>query len=609
VNLNSNLTAAGLTTLANHINTSLPNFTNRAGGFPAQDYALTLAANIIDYADTDSDPTTTGAPSGGPAIRGYDSYPLPTIYYDRMAYTTKSGNSFTIQVTPYVQVWNPCSTNTGNLTLVLQNWIQDRINGLSDSVPFPNQPYSNTITVNLAANEVRVLQFPSQNYVLDYGGTPPDTIPVVNGAINTNSFSINNVVIAKYQLQRDGGRTFKYPASGEDFDMAGGMPSLRYDSLTNPIPLGDPRMILYQTSTPSTPVSASAYDRACWWGMACVPSLSTPRFADPRNWPDGGHNSGTYVNTPRYAQTPLDVGSSSLTKPNEAPSQISNKGPWATNSTNGASTNGAYSNICVLGRIFDPIQWRWGNQGSVSNSAGLARISIPADAEANSMYGGGNTLRIGKFEHPKFAFSSVGGELAPNMQQSAAALLDIFCVQDKFIEGEKININTAPPAVLRALAEGVVVSFGGPTLPTNSSPRTNSPAFVNAFVRGVTNFRARHPFYSPSQLAFIGFDTAWPGNWPTNAVFGNTNGLIGTLQGITQANDEVMEEWFSKIYNLTKVGTQNYRVYVVAQMLTPAGVPKGPVMRRFYEVHNRRNNEADYANNNCTIVITRRAEY
>jgi hypothetical protein len=436
--------------------------------------------------------------------------------------------------------------------------------------------------------------------VLDYGGTPPDTIPVVNGAINTNSFSINNVVIAKYQLQRDGGRTFKYPASGEDFDMAGGMPSLRYDSLTNPIPLGDPRMILYQTSTPSTPVSASAYDRACWWGMACVPSLSTPRFADPRNWPDGGHNSGTYVNTPRYAQTPLDVGSSSLTKPNEAPSQISNKGPWATN-----STNGAFSNICVLGRIFDPIQWKWPEQGSTNTGTGLARISIPADAEANPMYGGGNTLRIGKFEHPKFAFTNVGGELAPNMQQSAAALLDIFCVQDKFIEGEKININTAPPAVLRALAAEVVV--GASNSPT--APRTNSTAFVNAFVRGVTNFRARHPFYSPSQLAFIGFDTAWPGNWPNNAVFGNTNGVIGTLQGITQANDEVMEEWFSKIYNLTKVGTQNYRVYVVAQMLTPAGVPKGPVMRRFYEVHNRRNNEADYANNNCTIVITRRAEY
>lgn len=594
VNLNSNLTAAGLTILANHINTSLPNFKDRAGGFPSDDYALTLAANIIDYADTDSLPTT-GAPSGGPAIRGYDSYPLPTIYYDRMAYTNKNGNFLTIQVTPYVQVWNPCATNTGNLTLELKSWIMDKLDGFSGSVLFPNQPYSNTINVNLAANEVKVLQFPTTNYVLDYGAAPPDKIPVVDGAINTNTFSINNVIIAKYKLERSASRSFTYPASGQDFDMAGGMPSLRYDSLTNPIPLGDPRMILYQTSTP---VSASAYWRACWWGMAQV-NLTPQRFADPRYWPDGGHNSGTNVNTPNNGVTPMDVGASgSLTKTNEAPAQISNKGIWSTN-----STNGAFSNICVLGRIFDPIQWTWAEQGSAS--AGLARISIPADATNNSMYGGGNTLRIGKFEHAKFAFTTQSGQLVPNMQKSAAALLDIFCVEDRYIQGGKININTAPPAVLRALAEGVVV--GNSNLPTQ--PRrlmTNSANFVNAFVRGVTNFRARHPFYSPSQLAFIGYDTAWPGNWPTNAVFGNTNGLIGTLQGITQANDEVMEEWFSKIINLTKVESYNYRVYVVAQMLTPAGAPKGPLMRRFYEVHNRRNNDNPPT---CSLVVTRKAEY
>ena len=610
VNLNSNLTAAGLTTLANHINTSLPNFKNRAGGFPSDDYALTLAANIIDYADTDSAPTTTGAPSGGPAIRGYDSYPLPTTYYDRFAYTAKNNNSFTIRVTPYVQVWNPSSTRTGDITLTLTNGIQETFKGFTGDLKFDNQPYRNQVSVNLGANEVMVLEFPAVDYNFDYGATSPDELIVFEGMgsvkLSSMSLSIGGVVIAttRSNMERKQ-RNINYPANGNNFDMAGALPSLRYDSL-DPYPLGDPRMILYQVGQAT---SASDYDvRGCWWGMAearDITNSSGKCLADPRNWPDGGHSSGTSVRTTSLGQTPLNVGSSSLTKSDEAPARISNRGIW---STNGAQTNGAYSNICVLGRIFDPIQWKWPEQGSTNTGTGLARISIPADAEANSMYGGGNTLRIGKFEHPKFAFSSVGGELAPNMQQSAAALLDIFCVQDKFIEGDKININTAPPAVLRALAAGVVVgTSNSPTAPTIT--RTNSTAFVEAFVRGVTNFRARHPFYSPSQLAFIGYDTAWPTNWPTNAVFGNTNGVIGTLQGITQANDEVMEEWFSKIYNLTKVGTQNYRVYVVAQMLTPAGVPKGPVMRRFYEVHNRRNNEADYTNNNCTIVITRRAEY
>jgi hypothetical protein len=608
VNLNSNLTAAGLTTLANHINTSLPNFTNRAGGFPAQDYALTLAANIIDYADTDSDPTTTGAPSGGPAIRGYDSYPLPTTYYDRFAYTVKSNNLFTIRVTPYVQVWNPSSARTGDITLTLTDDIKETFKGFTGDLTFTNQPYQNQMSVNLGANEVKVLEFPAVDYNFDYGATSPDELIVFEGKgslkISSMSLSIGGVVIAttRSNMERKQ-RNINYPATGNNFDMAGALPSLRYDSL-DPYPLGDPRMILYQVGQAT---SASDYDiRGCWWGMAearDITNSSGKCLADPRNWPDGGHSSGTNVPTTSLGQTPLNVVNISLTKSDEAPGKISNAGPWATN-----STNGAFSNICVLGRIFDPIQWVWAEQGSAAASNGLARISIPANAEANPMYGGGNTLRIGKFEHPKFAFTNVGGELAPNMQQSAAALLDIFCVQDKFIEGEKININTAPPAVLRALAAGVVVgTSNSPTAPTIT--RTNSTLFVEAFVRGVTNFRARHPFYSPSQLAFIGYDTAWPGNWPTNAVFGNTNGVIGTLQGITQANDEVMEECFSKIYNLSKVGTQNYRVYVVAQILTPAGLPKGPVMRRFYEVHNRRNDEEEYTNNNCTIVITRRAEY
>jgi len=607
MNLNTNLSAAGLANLANWITNNLPSFNGRAGGFPEQDYVLTLAANIIDYADADSLPTTTNSPTtNAPAIRGYDSYPLPAIYYDQIV-TTVSGTIATLAVTPYVQFWNPSSASTGQIQLTLTNRIDEQLNLSSDPTPFPDQPYVDTQSLTLGPNEVKVLRFATKSYAFDYDPAvpPKDGIKLVGGRNIVGEFSItmNSVVIASSKMKRDNQRTFKTDKP----DCAGALPSLRYyDTPVAPYCLGDPRMILYQTSIPTV---ASAYDKCNWWGMARV-DLTTPIFTDPRNWPDGGHNSATSVKTTSYDKTPLDVGSSSLTKSDEAPAKISNAGPWATNSTNGASTNGAYSNICVLGRIFDPIQWKWPEQGSINTGTGLARISIPADAEADSKYGGGNTLRIGKFEHPKFAFSSVGGKLAPNMQQSAAALLDIFCVQDKFIEGEKININTAPPAVLRALAEGVVVgSVGGPTLPTNSSPKTNSPAFVNAFVRGVTNFRARHPFYSPSQLAFIGYDTAWPGNWPTNAVFGNTNGLIGTLQGITQANDEVMEEWFSKIYNLTKVGTQNYRVYVVAQMLTTAGVPKGPVMRRFYEVHNRRNNEKETDTPSCSIGVTRRSEY
>jgi len=602
MNLNANLNQAGLTNIANWIDANLPSFANRAGGFPAQDYALTLAANIIDYADADSLPTTTNSLSGGPAIRGYDSYPLPITYYDQFVYANINNNSFTIAVTPYVQVWNPSSTNTGNLTLTLTNQINETIKGFTAELKF--QPYVGNVTVNLSPNEVKVFGFPTKNYTFDYGSPPPNKVKVFEGLgqvyTGSNSFSIGSAVIAQTRsLMERKERTIKYPGTGNNIDWAGALPGLRYDKLSPLFPLGDPRMILYQVGTYT---SASDYElRGCWWGMAQSFGIGGGTcLTDPRYWPDGGFNSGTYVRTTSVSQTPLSVGSTSLTKVNEAPAKISNAGPW---STNAGQTTGAFSNICVLGRIFDPIQWRWPDQGSAT--AGLDRLSISSTAVADPMYGGGNTLRIGKFEHAKFAFINQGGNLVPNMQQSAAALLDIFCVQDRNIEGGKININTAPPAVLRALASEVVV--GNANVPTQPRPlMTNSANLVEAFVQGVKNFRARHPFYSRSQLAFIGYDAAWPTNWPVNAVFGNTNGVIGTLQGITQANDEVMEEWFSKIYDLTKVGSSNYRVYVMAQMLTPAGVPKGPIMRRFYEVHNRQNNESPPT---CSLVITRRADY
>lgn len=609
MNLNTRLNSANVTELANWINANLPGFTNRAGGFPVRDYTLTLAANIIDYADADSLPTTASSPSGGPPIRGYDSYPLPTTYYDRFAYTAINGNRFTITVTPYVQVWNPSSANTGPITLTLTNNITEFVQGFSQSISFPNQPYVNQVTLlPMAPNEVRVVSFPMATYTLDYGAPPPTTLPVngMNGGsvfTGSNSFSIGGVTIAQTRspMERKG-RNFKFPATGNNIDWAGVLPSLRYKkgatSTTeiNPYPLGDPRMTLYLVGAAAAASDYSA--RGCWWGIAEATGITK---ADPPLWPDGGFNSGSVVRTTSDAQTPLDVGNRSLTKSEEAPAKISNAGPWSTNT---GQTTGAFSNICVLGRIFDPIQWFWAEQGSAT--ATLDRISIPSTATANSIYGGGNTLRIGKFEHAKFAFTNQGGQLVPNMQQSAAALLDIFCVQDRCLEAGKININTAPPAVLRALASEVVVgNMNTPTLPRRLM--TNPPALVEAFVRGVTNFRARHPFYSPSQLSFIGDDSRWPTNWPTNAVFGNTYGTVGTAQGISQANDEVMEEWFSKIYNLTKVGTFNYRVYVVAQMLTTNGVPKGPMLRRYYEVHNRRNNDINPAS--CSLVITRRADY
>ena len=67
--------------LAKTINDNLPQFSNRKEAYPAaQDYVSSLVANMIDYADADSDPTL---PATGANYRGVDSYPYLIEFFDR----------------------------------------------------------------------------------------------------------------------------------------------------------------------------------------------------------------------------------------------------------------------------------------------------------------------------------------------------------------------------------------------------------------------------------------------------------------------------------------------------------------------------------------------
>jgi hypothetical protein len=147
------------------------------------------------------------------------------------------------------------------------------------------------------------------------------------------------------------------------------------------------------------------------------------------------------------------------------------------------------------------------------------------------------------------------------MQMSAAALLDLFCTTTQFDESGKINLNTAPAPVLRALAGGIYLR-SDPALSPRGTNFSVPPAMAEAFAQGVMRFRAKYPFQSPSQLAFIGTDPTWPNTntWPSGAVFGNTTdirlttpvpGYSGTAIrniGVTSWNDQAAEEWFSKIF-------------------------------------------------------------
>jgi hypothetical protein len=257
------------------------------------------------------------------------------------------------------------------------------------------------------------------------------------------------------------------------------------------------------------------------------------------------------------------------------------------------STNkaGLFTNICELGNIFDPIQWVSTTKVTKPSDWVNCDIEVGTTWVANSMYGGGQTLRIGRPEHSRFAFTNLGStptsQPIPNTGQSAAALLDLFCISNPtnasssgiYRTGGKINLNTAPGPVLAALAGGINLNSD-----TNKGGKEVNATMISAFTNGVMRFRSVYPFLTPSHLAFISANygtTGWTNSavWTANAVFSTNTG--GGLSGVTSLNDQGREEWFSKIYELSTVSSVNYRFYIAAQLVDTNLNPISPIARKY----------------------------
>jgi hypothetical protein len=614
---------ATLANITNWISTNLPGFTNRAGGMNGTNYLLALAANIIDYADTASAATSTNI--NGVNIVGFDSYPMLTHVFDQFLYSSTAKN---ITITTFLQFWNPSSIPTsaltgGTFTYNLNDTVRyptnaaltkfgrsplfsaPTTNSFSFSTPAsPNYVFKpNSGFIAIITNTVDLtdlVKFP--NFLVS---TPPPSVDLnTKDGSTTDNTATNNFKITglgstcrpPLSLYRDkitlANNVPNWMGSILNLRMNSGLGAARVTSLC-----ADPRMLNYIGDGKSDKIANANYANVYWQGY---PAELTDALLSghPGNWPDGTktadnptpirgiQNPAVPPPGPFTIQDPLTL----IADP--APCKISN--------------SGTYSNICELGNIFDPIQWAPPTTSVITN---YANVDIPTgnDWKAHSIYGGGSTLRIGRPEHSRFAWTNVAGVTTPNMQMSAAALLDLFCLSKQFDEGGKINLNTAPAPVLRALAGGIYLRSDTNLLPGGTNFPV-PPAMAEAFAQGVMRFRAKYPFYSPSQLAFIGTDQTWPNTttWPSGAVFGNKadirlttpvpgySGPAITNIGVTSWNDQAAEEWFSKIFNLSTTYSRNFRVYVIAQKATNQGgtnIGVGPVVRKYYNVYTRINTD------------------
>lgn len=616
LNNSANLT---LTNISNVISKNLTMFTNRGGGF-SNAYASALAANIIDYIDTDSQPTFTNI--GGVNIRGVEALPFVNerVTFFSVVQTNASTNGFitTILSQDFYEFWNPANKTTlpVSLSIVASNNLQFSLGSFDAPFAATNSSGQNVakgITTNsfaipsISPNGFYVTNsLMVTNFFLSPGAFAPAfpltynqsqnffSYKVYLGSVNTNNL-YDQTLLGCYvsssgtlplNLNNSSANNRRFFGSYSAFAAQTPLNTFRTS-------VGDPRMMFYLNDNQDQITYATGSSFGGRNVRSGITTSSNYYQVSIPFWPDGGHDSpaGNAAGTSFPNAVPLAAYT------NAPPGRISD--------------SGTLTNIFELGAIYDPIQWRDPTfktaSGFGSEPNGGQWTILTANATADNKYGGGTSLRIGRAEHPRFAWTNLAGATVatPNMMMSSAALLDLFSITNQYDESGQINLNTAPAPVLRALAGSIYLRSDPGLLPggTNFSTPT---AMVEAFTQGVMRFRAQYPFYSPSQLPFIGTDPSWPNTntWPTNSVFGNTNrislatnsvnSLTNTSLGVTEWSDQAAEEWFAKIFKLSTTYSRNFRVYVIAQKATnsPNGnIGVGPIVRKYYNVVTRQNTD------------------
>jgi hypothetical protein len=592
--------------IARQIGRAFPDFTSRQGGFQ-EDYLRTLAANIVDYADRDSEGTLQED-----AYRGIDAYPFTSEFllrykwewegdpYSGQGVITENGRKYVLlTVAAYAELWNMCNHPVSG---TVEYEYETRFNLSLGAVPQINLMDEVILNRPVAAINPRAAES-GATHELEKDDAGRWFFPPQGVELQPNEYRIVKLGDVRYKL--DAGLSFLWVASpsqlegdhgqsgyhmkwnGQLVDRAFGdleRPdvSLNYPANSQSQPrqkvrgtipghsygeyglfhngMGDPRIAFYANEMQSL----SAYPRnfSPWRrNVRLAIFRSNPNAiygrVIPSEWPDGGHDS----DDPRF------VAGKPEPEPLKAPMRISNLGRFFSETE--------------LGHIWDPVMW--GSKRDPVTGAGLPRLAIeawtkevkPENFPSGSM-GGGSTLRIGRPEHQSFD--------EPGLR--ASGLLDLFhCGIATSEEREEregavvlrrghVNLNTAPRDVLRALAAGMLVH--DPAMARVISPRPSAAlkappttpyeagvptAELAADILADEIIRNR-PYVSPSQLALVE-------DGGQRVVFGN-NALYSAGSRL-QWSDAAAEEAFARVYNSTTVRSRNFRVHVIGQALREIG--------------------------------------
>ena len=537
------------------IHQKMPPFETRGGGMISQDYLDNTAANIIDYADTDTTPTTGNSNK----YRGIDSYPFIMSLYDLLEWKRTvppqpPNTNWTVEIkkTTYVQLWNPSDRNiSGALTINYANTDTIRVNTSVVLIHRPN--YNPNPGVTLRPNEFVAIKLDvtdgSDTKSYNWGPTQPASnayIPITpQNDTNTVTVLWNNVPVDRAL----GG--LRHPLSNSTTSMKLGTLFWHGNTAAPIFPafgaFGDPRASWFLKDI----WKSASYDTTSYWGGRVTGS----GFAlQPSTWPDSGHDFQAGKNPNGVTDLPPAVIARATQSQVMPPAKFNN--------------TGTYASVAELGNLFDPAKWTIvGTSFSSTNDGGdILATAVPAPGTSAAPStdvdgGGGFTLRIGRREFTKFD---------QNLKR-AWQLLDIFAAGAKTdviarrSTAGLVNLNTASRETLRTLCANITNS--DPALGTPLNPpfnATQADRFADAVI-------AARPFLSEAQMSAIKLDPTYvasptgapPGPAPT-PFFGNTKQWQTSVRP-AQLSDAGFEDLFARMYNLSSVRSRNFRVFVTGQ--------------------------------------------
>lgn len=622
--------------MAAWIDEALPLFENRKGGFP-DDYLKTLAAGALDYADEDSDGTVSPTLMGPNSYRGLDGYPLMSeivLHINYQGVEKKDGRKYLKwQFIVFVELWNPTNKNvTGDVQFSYENRgkisaigagtetqfddpdiLDDPIQATHDLIKesdrywFPQiraeLPPNDFIRAELEPNEYRFYTAGKVSYLIDVGSestTLQNTFTLTeNMGASGISMKWNGIEVDRNdKLVRQGITGTDYITNFKREAGKANIPGHSYGvfntSNNYKNNMGDSRQALYLRDS-AFPLSDNSYPGNVSPNRRNIRDATIYRGGTgqdrvfgrvlPAEWPDGGHNvSVLSIPSPPsvIGYNPASFARVLNSREGQAPTFLSNRG--------------RFFSASELGRIFDPIMFqpkyeRNADTNSIlSGNMPTSQTSWPSVEVGSAplvFYGGGNTLRIGRPEHPNFSQPRAH---APNLmpQDHAARLLDLFHAGKSRsespadregntvrIEGH-VNLNTATKDALRSLAGGKIemdprlsrrtsdrhqASTMAPPVSefTVSAPSREKEAdlIAEAIIRG-------RPYHSASEIASALDDQNRP-------VFGNKE-LLPSNRRINWS-DPAAEEVFARVYNSSTVRSRNFRIWIVGQSISPLELP------------------------------------